>query len=105
MINKQYILEGRKVVPVDLMTWANWYESTDRRVARTETGNGDVSTVFLGIDHQFGDGEPLIFETLVFGGPLDQEMERYSTWEQAEAGHAAMIERVRNAVSEEGEQS
>lgn len=53
-----------------------------------------VSTVFLGLDHQYGDGPPLLFETMVFGGPLDHEMNRYSTWNEAEKGHQEMVERV-----------
>lgn len=65
-------------------------------MARDEfEGGAYVSTVFLGLDHRFGQGEPLVFETMVFGGPLDQEQERYSTWDEAEAGHKAMVERVK----------
>lgn len=92
-----YILKGHEVVPADLMTWARWFESSDRRVAKTTVlGKADVSTVFLGNDHQFAPfGPPHIFETMVFGGQLDGEMDRYSTWEQAEAGHEAMVARVR----------
>lgn len=67
----------------------------DNRVAKTTVGDVEVSTVWLGIDHQYGDGPPLIFETMVFDGPLDQECERYSTEEQAKAGHEAMVARVR----------
>lgn len=92
-----YVLKGKEAVPADTMEWARWYEKADRRVDRTEVGNVTVSTVFLGLNHQFGDGPPLIFETLVFGGELDQEMDRYSTWDEAEAGHKAMIQRVREA--------
>jgi hypothetical protein len=36
---------------------------------------------------------------MVFGGPLDQEQDRYSTWEDAEAGHAEMEKKVRAALS------
>lgn len=55
-----------------------------------------VSTVFLGLDHSFRDhGPPILFETLVFNGPLRDEMERYATWDEADAGHKAMVERVR----------
>jgi hypothetical protein len=43
---------------------------------------------------------PALFETLVFGGPLSQEMDRYSTWAEAEAGHRAMVERVRATEAE-----
>lgn len=101
-MSDHYILEGHKAVPVDLMTWARGFERADRIVAKTDVGDSKVSTVFLGLDHSWGDGPPMIFETLVFGGPLAGEMERYSTWEEAEAGHAAMVERVR-AADQSGE--
>ncbi|MCG8460126.1 MAG: hypothetical protein MI919_27910, partial [Holophagales bacterium] len=69
-----------------------------RVVARDNDVNGsDVSTVFLGLDHNWGDGPPLIYETLVMGGPLSDEMDRYSTWAEAEAGHAKMLERIKPA--------
>lgn len=95
-----YILEnGKPKAIADIMEWATWFEaaskSGERVVEKTEVGGYEVSTVFLGIDHQFGDGPPLLFETMVFGGDLDEEMDRYSTWEDAEHGHAAMVERVR----------
>jgi len=59
-----------------------------RRVARSEFGPVSVSTVFLGMDHSFGGG-PLLFETMIFGGKSDGYMDRYSTWQEAEAGHEA----------------
>jgi hypothetical protein len=73
-----YILNGREPVLVeDLMTWAKWFNKASRRVALTDTDNGQVSTVFLGIDHSFSeDGPPVLFETMVFGGTLDGEQER-----------------------------
>ena len=44
----------------------------------------EASTVFLGLDHQLTeDGPPLLFETMVFGGPLSGETDRCSTWELA----------------------
>lgn len=97
---KHYILRDRKPVAVDLMTWAKWFEDFDnRRVAVTtvELPEHDpvrVSTVFLGIDHSWSltFGEPILFESMVFGGPMDQEMYRYATWEQAEAGHAMLVD-------------
>lgn len=94
-----YVLDGHEPKPVDLMTWARWFEKHEnRRVAKWEEGGIEVSTVFIGIDHSFGDGPPLLFETMVFGGPLADEQERYSTWAEAESGHAAMVERVRAAL-------
>lgn len=85
--DQKYILVDRKPVPADLMTWAKWFGTADRRVAMTEVAGYRVSTVFLGIDHQFGDGPPLIFETMVFEGREDVWSERCSTWEQAEEMH------------------
>lgn len=95
-MNDKYILDGHEVVLCeDLMKWASLFENADRRVAKDIIGGVEVSTVFLGLNHNYGEGEPILFETLVFGGPLDGEMERYSTWDEAKAGHAAMVERVK----------
>lgn len=66
-----------------------------RRVALDEVGEARISTVFLGIDHQWGSGPPLLFETMVFGGPMDEQQWRYSTWDEAEAGHHRVVEAVR----------
>jgi hypothetical protein len=89
-MSDKYILQGKKAVPADLMTWAKWFEEhiNDRIVARSEKGDVQVSTVFLGLNHQWGEGPPLIFETMIFGGEHDQWQERCSTWDQAEAQHA-----------------
>jgi len=52
-----------------------------------------VSTVYLGLDHGWGESLQ-IFETMVFGdGPMDQECVRYATREQALDGHAEMVKR------------
>jgi len=57
----------------------------------------DVSTVFLVVDHSFGfGGRPMLFETMVFGGPYDQECERTSTIEEACAVHARVVVALRN---------
>jgi hypothetical protein len=52
----------------DFMQWALLFEEgKDRIVAQTETLYGEkLSTVFLGMDHSFGCGPPLIFETMLF---------------------------------------
>ncbi len=91
------ILKNKTPIEVSRDTWASWFETADRQVAETiiESTAIRISTVFLGIDHWFtGKDEPILFETMVFGGELDQEMQRYSTWEEAESGHAKMVERV-----------
>jgi hypothetical protein len=92
-----YILDGKRPARVDTLTWARWFEDADnRRVAEDTIGEARVSTVFLGLDHGYH-GTPILFETMVFGGPFDGEQERYATYDEAEAGHAAMVARVRDA--------
>jgi hypothetical protein len=96
-----YILRADHVaVPVDLLTWARWFDAptTRRTVARTVDADGViVSTVFLGLDHAWPrTGPRQIFETLVVGGPCHHTLARYATWAQAEAGHAAMCARVQS---------
>lgn len=91
-----YILKDRTPIRCDdIREWAKWFEKANRHVAKDDVGDVRVSTVFLGIDHSFGGATPLLFETMIFGGPLDQEQDRYATWEQAEAGHAAMLARAK----------
>ena len=95
MMSDYYILERHKAVRVDIGKWGKWFEKTERHV-KDETIDGvRVSTVFLGLDHSFGDGPPLLFETLIFDGKLDGEMDRYTTWEEAEVGHKNMVDRVK----------
>jgi hypothetical protein len=50
---------------------------------------GTLSTVFLGIDHQYGDGPPLVFETMFFSHETEERpLRRYNTWDEAHKGHA-----------------
>lgn len=95
MIHDHYwMLEGKTVVDApDMLTWAKWFGKSDRNVAHTPLANGyRVSTVFLGIDHNFCDIEPpLIFETMTFPSDDRQLQQRYSTWDEAEKGHAEVV--------------
>jgi hypothetical protein len=96
-----YTLDG--IVPArcsNLNEWMVWFENYDRAVCRDEMPDGTlVSTVFLGINHQMGPGLPLLFETMVFGGALDHQQWRYSTWREAEQGHAAVLAAVLNPAA------
>ena len=98
-----YILVDRLPVAVDVLTWGKWFGANERHVGDDKIGNVRVSTVFLGLNHRFprsSTDEPLLFETLVFGGPLDGEMDRYSTWAEAERGHAEVVVKVRKAAAQ-----
>lgn len=89
-----YILKGGAPVPEpDTVKWAQWFEASReaRVVAKTVIGAVTVSTVFLGLDHGYGNGPPVLWESMVFGGPRDGDERRYTSRAHAEAGHAEMV--------------
>lgn len=90
-----YVLnENNEPVPEpDQLKVALFLGSFQRRiVAQHEIGESFVSTVFLVIDPNFrSEGPPVLFETLVQGGPLDAHTERYTTWSEAVAGHVRVL--------------
>ena len=95
----KYILEGKQTVECnDLITWARWFETGNRRVAEDIISGVRISTIFLGLDHAFRGGPPMLFETMVFGGALNEEQERCTTWDQAEQMHKNMVERVKKPL-------
>jgi len=98
---KYYILKDKIPVECGLLEWGNFFNTfSDRFVDRTEFLDGlvSVSTVFLGIDHSFSmepNHIPVLFETMIFGGSLNESMNRYCTWDEAEKGHADMVMQVK----------
>lgn len=99
---------------ITLRQWVELRNITDYIiVAKTEVGDLEVSTVWLGIDHSFLGGPPIIFETMIFQReaktfPPDaqlfpgmeyhealDEMWRYSTETDALNGHQATVEMLR----------
>lgn len=94
-----YRLVGKTAVPCDDFVGG----FTERMMSAQETGDDpwrvaftaiggkkSVSTVFLGLDHNFFGGEPRIFETAVFGGATEI-FGRCATWEQAEEMHEQAV--------------
>ena len=60
-----------------------------------------ISTVFLGLDHNmFGDGPPLVFETMIFREGDGNETFRWSTWDEAMEGHKALTEALRLLIAQ-----
>ena len=96
----RYILDdsGNPVPCPDLLTWVRWFETAGDRVIAQDTVDPKimVSTVFLGLDHNFSHGEPILWETLIFGGPHDGEGDRYTSRADAEKGHAKYLAIARN---------
>ena len=98
----QYILDenNNPVLAPDILTWGKWFEEAQktgrRNVGKDEVDNKyRVSTVFLGLDHNFGNGgPPVLWETMIF--PMDDWGElycdRYSSHEAAVEGHKKAVE-------------
>lgn len=92
------------VVPIDdLLMWAQWFETADRRVAYDVVGPWRISTVFLSLDHNFdGAGPPVLWETMVFGSGeghwRDEWCHRYASRDEALLGHATTVALVRTEV-------
>lgn len=92
--------EQKNPVPVKSLREFGVAFEADRQVASEYVGDIKISTVFLGIDHGFDptgspDYKPVLFETMIFNGPLDQECIRYCTWDEAMAGHIRTVHNVR----------
>jgi len=92
--------------PCTMQEWAIQFEGIERHIADDEIDGWKyrervlftpvrVSTVWLGLDHSFGrEGQPLLFETMIFGGRCGQDCERYSTVEAARRGHIRLLRRA-----------
>lgn len=85
---------------IDSQEWTRLFTPDYQRVARTKVTDAadpsksfDVSTVWLGIDHAWGGGPPVIFETMVFaeGTSVDEDCRRYCTETEARQGHTASV--------------
>ena len=96
-MTETYILDdsGNPVFEPDSLKWAKQLGKVGRHVANDSVGEAVISTVFLGIDHNHSGGRPLLFETMIFGGTYDQYQERYSTRDEAIAGHSKALALIR----------
>ncbi len=92
-----YILNGTTAVcEPDLAKWSAWNRNHDKTIALDWVDDLRISTVFLGMDVSLLPGEPpLLFETMVFQGQKILDMQRYPTWEEAQAGHGEWMKRCR----------
>lgn len=99
---RNYSLIGHDPIPFDdVVEWAHAFallRFEQRTVGRDQVGDVLVSTVFLGVDHSFDPleiGPPILFETMTFGSQ-NEVVGRYATWDEARAGHEAIVAAVRS---------
>lgn len=101
-----YILDdAHQPVPIkDTLRWAKWFERDgNRRIQCTLVGHWGrnramVSTIFLGLNHRFSlKGPPILFETMIRGGPMHGQQWRCSTYEEALIQHEMAVAVARAA--------
>jgi hypothetical protein len=92
-----YILRGKEPVEVTKAEWAQWCETADRHVARTDIRPGLwVSTLFTGLALP---GNPsTLFETMICGPERGAKVNAYATWAEAVLGHHEAVKNARFAV-------
>lgn len=90
--------------PISFERWAELFELHDRHIGDDYIGTYRVSTVWIGLDHNFGmTGPPLIFESMVFaaGTAYDMDCRRYATEADAQAGHDELVLLLRATVQDD----
>lgn len=98
-----YILdENKNAIPCSVDDWIEQREqmrkTKTKHVADEMIGHFRISTVWVGLNHNLGkNGEPLLFETMVFDQNGDDiYCAHYWTWQQAEEGHKKAIQWVKD---------
>lgn len=94
---------NRQPIPCDdVTTWADWMASAPRKVGHDCVDRCSVHTTFTGTDLSVGLGRPLWFETMVFAPDSCLVLGRYSTWDEAAAGHEQVMAALR-ALQQDGQ--
>jgi hypothetical protein len=88
-----YRLVDRIPVRCTLMEYAAaMQDDANRIVAQSTVDTFQISTVFNGIDQNWGGDKPILFETAVFGLPDDLQPRWYfSTWDEAMETHNRLL--------------
>ena len=106
-MGRYYILRDCEVIEEpDYKKWSAWFESAYKKVeivAESRLGGSTVSTRFLALSMTLApDSPPMVFETRVNGGWLDNQQERFSSLVEATAGHENWVRRVKESDEENG---
>ena len=99
-MSDQYISDkdGNVTKINNLIEWAEQFKDASRRVILTEFEGShiNISTVFLGLDHSCDKESPVLWETMVFGLPCDDDeiQIRYISLENSWIGHENIVKRI-----------
>ena len=71
-------------------------EIKNRIIACSKINDVSISTIFMGYDHRHKIiGEPILFETMIFGGKYSGYQARYRTLDEAKDGHKEVVNSLR----------
>lgn len=78
---------------IDPLTWGDYNANRDySQIADSYFAGMRLSTVWLGVNHDFTGEKPVVFETMIFGGPFGARvLARYHTEEEAALGHYVLL--------------
>jgi hypothetical protein len=95
-----YFLVGHVPMAVDLV--GRVVPETRQPSRRPPEVNDDcyVSTTFMGLDNNWARSDPILFETMIFGGPFDERQGRYRTSDEAERGHAEAVKEACKSIAQ-----
>lgn len=85
--------------PITREEWCHLFDDIIQRTLGLDSTDprNSVSTVWLGLEHGYNNGKPLIFESLVNyideDGNEQEEMHRYTSYVDAKNGHAALVKK------------
>ena len=99
------IYYDRQGQPMTMHEWAEKFRDEDyTHLARDVIGPDEpldpaplitVLTFWLGVNPNWRNEEPLIYETLIIGGEYDATGMRYATEQQAREGHRRVVDQLR----------
>ena len=82
----------------DYLRWCQEFP-TRKIIGKTTINDQNVSTVFLGLDHSYGGGSLVLWETMIFGGEYDQNQWRHTSQREARESHERIVKNLVNSIS------
>lgn len=103
MKQRYYRLNDKnEVEPCSIEEWGVFHDSPKKLIKQEDIGERFVSTVFVGINYNFGNSgyghsRPIVFETMIFSDnddPVNEYCERHATYQEAIERHDSIVKQL-----------